>query len=316
MNSIDNHILTAGFFGKLPKFADFVKFNAGGNEISVLDYWLQEGLALAKLKFKNEWKNYYENTFEINFIYPFTGTDNLMLGVICPSNDRSGRSFPFILFGNIKKELANSFPPNSFALKFNGLYESFKSAFHNNFQKDDLTEMKSKLDNLSFSSAIQNSNSETYNEYLSKNSIEYIFNLQMDNLNEPYKCSLNNLISKNLLYLENSAAVRLSFESDEQNDIMNLSFFTDLLLKIFSKYSLSPAIFWKKRKDNYVMLYLFFQKPTPSNFIDLIYSEQTGLQNNNDNFSRNADSIFKESAMVDINASLADLLVSIKDNLN
>ncbi|HLG32033.1 MAG TPA: type VI secretion system-associated protein TagF [Ignavibacteriaceae bacterium] len=316
MNAIDDHILTAGFFGKLPKFADFVKFNASGSEISILDYWLQEGLALAKLKFRNEWKNYYENTSEINFIYPFTGTDKIMLGIICPSNDKSGRSFPFILFGNVKKDFTNELPVQSFALKFSGVYESFKSIFQNNFQNDDLSKMKSQLSNFSFASSLQNSNSELYREYLSKNSIEYFFDLQMDNLHEPDKCSLNNLINKNLSYLENSAAVRISFESDEQNEIMNLSFCTELMLKIFSRYSLFPALFWKRRKDNYVVLYLFFQKPTPSNFIDLIYSEQSELKNNDDNFSRKPDSIFKETAMVDINISLADLLVSIKDNLN
>ena len=70
-----------------------------------IDNWLQEGLALAKLKYKNEWKDFYNNTSSINFIYPFTGTDNTTIGVISPSNDKSGRSFPFIMFHNIKKNV-------------------------------------------------------------------------------------------------------------------------------------------------------------------------------------------------------------------
>jgi len=59
--TINNTNVSTGFFGKLPGFTDFIKYNAAGKEILSIDNWLQEGLALVKLKYKNDWKNYYNN---------------------------------------------------------------------------------------------------------------------------------------------------------------------------------------------------------------------------------------------------------------
>ena len=98
INSISHNNLSIGFLGKLPQFSDFIKLNASSKEILVLDNWIQEGLALAKLKYKNDWHNYYNNCPKIYFIYPFTDTENILLGVIFPAKDRSGRNYPFIMF--------------------------------------------------------------------------------------------------------------------------------------------------------------------------------------------------------------------------
>jgi len=53
--------IVSGYFGKLPEFNDFIKFNAGSSEILYIDNWLQEGIAQAKAKFKAEWKVNYDS---------------------------------------------------------------------------------------------------------------------------------------------------------------------------------------------------------------------------------------------------------------
>ena len=40
----DTNFITTGYFGKLPKFADFIKHNASGDEILLIDNWIQEGI--------------------------------------------------------------------------------------------------------------------------------------------------------------------------------------------------------------------------------------------------------------------------------
>ena len=121
----ENKNIVTGYFGKLPGFPDFIKYNSAGKEIIVIDTWLQEGLALAKLKIKNDWKSYYNSLNKMNFIFPFTGTDNITIGNISSSNDKSGRSYPFIMFSLFNKnsitELSNYLIPYAFKEIFSGM---------------------------------------------------------------------------------------------------------------------------------------------------------------------------------------------------
>jgi len=312
LNFVDNYSLTTGFFGKLPKFADFVKLNASGNEIVVLDQWLQEGLATAKLKYKNEWKSFYQNTTAINFIYPFSGTENIVVGTICPSNDKSGRSFPFILFGNINREIIKNLPIHLSILEFEGLFKYFESIFQTHYQNENLTEMKSLISSFSKASIIQDSVVDNYKNYLAENSIRNIFNLDKEDLLQIQSISINNLLAKKISFLENSPGIRFTFSTDENNEMMKLSFITELLLKSFGKSGLVPALFWTKRGEDTVILYIFFQKPTPGNFLDLIHSEEDLNQNSPERIENR----FKESTLINEDTSLIDILSSINFNVS
>jgi type VI secretion system ImpM family protein len=312
MDLVENYSLPIGFFGKLPKIADFIKMNATGNEISVVDQWLQEGLATARVKFKNDWKRFYKNTYTTNFIFPFTGTDKIIIGTLFPSNDRSGRIFPFILFGNFKKEMINKLPLHFALLEFNELFKYFESIFQANYHKDNLNELKSLLNNYSKISFNHISMENTYKEYLANNAIGEIFNLEKEDSIPLENNSFNNLINKKISYLENAPGIRFSFYVGDNDELLKLCFVTELLTKHYLKNEQTPALFWSKSEENNIILLIYFQKPTPGNFLDLMYSEDQIYKN----LTRGTENIFKESVDIHVGTSLKEILAAIKNNIN
>ncbi len=90
--------ILSGYFGKLPEFNDFVKFNSGLPEILFIDKWIQDGIANARLKLKSDWRRKYETLPPTNFYIPFPSSERAAAGIIYSSNDKSGREFPMVIF--------------------------------------------------------------------------------------------------------------------------------------------------------------------------------------------------------------------------
>jgi len=310
----DSNFITSGYFGKLPKFADFIKYNAGGDEILVIDNWIQEGLTLAKLKHKNNWKNHFNNTSSIYFIFPFTNTDKITIGIISPSTDKSGRSFPFIIFGSVKRDLIESTKVHLLPLNFKEYYESLNEIFKSNSLKEDLSEMKSQTINLSNVTLPTNSNENIYDNYLSNSLVENLYQKTSINSDKDTEQTLKDLFRDRIEILEHSPGVNLNFISGTDNDLLNICFYIQLLLKIFNRSNFIPAVFWNNRKEDILTLSLFFQKPTPQNFLDLIYIDN---ENKNDqmlekkkegNPSQDLSSIFNKNLTIDHSHSLKEFI--------
>jgi type VI secretion system protein ImpM len=87
-----------GFFGKLPTHGDFVSTGFSRSVQDALDAWLQTGLAKAQHHFGERWEKDFRAMPAWRFIVerglwgPMT-----MVGVIVPSRDRVGRSFPLVV---------------------------------------------------------------------------------------------------------------------------------------------------------------------------------------------------------------------------
>ncbi len=90
--------LSRGYFGKLPRFADFIKYNAANAELLSFDKWLQEGITRLKVSTGSRWEKLYTESPCFRFIYHDPATKNILTGNMYPSNDKSGRLFPFLVF--------------------------------------------------------------------------------------------------------------------------------------------------------------------------------------------------------------------------
>ncbi|HEY6906473.1 MAG TPA: type VI secretion system-associated protein TagF, partial [Ignavibacteriaceae bacterium] len=101
--------IVSGYFGKLPEFNDFIKFNAGSPDILFIDSWLQEGLAQVKSKFKSEWKEKYDSLPPTGFFIPAPSSDKIMAGMMYAGKDKSGREFPFIIYSLISGKIFDSY---------------------------------------------------------------------------------------------------------------------------------------------------------------------------------------------------------------
>ena len=263
---ISNVNTSTGFFGKLPGFNDFIKYNAAGKEILTIDNWLQEGLALAKLKYKNEWKNFYNNSMTLNFVYPFTGTDNTTIGVISPSNDKSGRSFPFLLFSNIKKNVNDGLSfyliPSAFREIFNLLWDIVEA----NKSAEDTSGLKSLIDNMKLSNENDVLIANGYKKFISETKLCDIHASENEN-----QINLNNLFKDKLKIFEHFICFSFTSDLNRTNNSFIISYYIQLLQKIFKNSDSTPGIFWTQLNDKSCLLFVIFTKPTPKDFIDLLF---------------------------------------------
>ncbi len=269
MKEIYNQNLTCGYFGKLPVFRDFVKYNTGNNEILVLDKWLQEGLILAKQKLKNDWKPVYKKSLPLRFFYPFTGTDQFISGIIFPSNDKSDRVFPFLMFFNYNKNIFEIFPFYLIPLIFKNEYSVFEKIFNNidnNILQSNLNELISQISSFHIEEPIN----ESYQDFISNSSQELLWKRIFGDFSSEKKyCIINNIFDPKIK--NSTLTLKFYFNSDDENDVLDICFLLNMVAISKSNFFL-PAMFWSKDINNNISLYILPSKPVTINFLDIIYS--------------------------------------------
>lgn len=90
-----NSLLNLSYFGKLPSRADFIKAASNNHQlIARLDQWAGE--TLEGLTRDVAWKQLYDLSHSINFALMGSRSKAVISGQLLPSQDTSGRRFPFI----------------------------------------------------------------------------------------------------------------------------------------------------------------------------------------------------------------------------
>lgn len=87
-----------GFYGKLPLSPEFLRLHAAGPELLWLDDWLQRGVLYAKSKEGPQWSTLVTQSDVWNFLYAPASGGRIVCGALCMSQDKAGRSFPFLTF--------------------------------------------------------------------------------------------------------------------------------------------------------------------------------------------------------------------------
>ncbi|MDK1288250.1 type VI secretion system-associated protein TagF [Pseudoalteromonas umbrosa] len=89
--------LPFGFMGKSPIQADFVKYHVDSREVINMDHWLQEGYAhVCRSALQGD--SHFDDQLTTLFFIAGGEADNSMMGVLQPSQDKSGRQYPFSSF--------------------------------------------------------------------------------------------------------------------------------------------------------------------------------------------------------------------------
>ena len=259
-----------GYFGKLPVFNDFIKYNAGNNEILVLDKWLQEGIILARQKLKSDWKPVYKNSFPLKFFFPFTGTNKLVSGVIFPSNDKSGRDFPFIMFCIYGNYIVDDVPFYLIPLQFNNEFNSFELIFNEVNANTSLESLNEQINRVS-SPFTEETFVEKYRTFIGGLTQEDFWEKIFDFNEEKKYCLINNLFHPDIK--NSSVALRFDFFSKSGDNVFDICFLLNMLA-LSKKDFFLPAIFWTKDTENNNSLYIFPLKPNPLNYLDIISSAE------------------------------------------
>jgi len=310
--NLNNPNISTGFFGKLPGFNDFIKYNAAGKEILTIDNWIQEGLALAKLKFKNEWKNHYDNLASINFVYPFTGTDSTTIGVIFPSNDKSGRSFPFLMFSNFKKNINVDLSFYLLPYTFKDLFYSFDEIVEANEMIEDTSGLRYVIDNLQLNESSNGLVISDYRKFISETKLCDVLDIENET-----QLNIKNLFKNNLKIFEHFICFNYRADLNQPNNSLMICYCINLLQKVFKNSDTQPGIFWMQLDDKSWLVYLTFNKPTPKDFIDLLFYNRTLFMNSEENSNErkkdfySGDSLIHDNSIVNSSISLNEFLNSI-----
>ncbi len=298
-----------GYFGKLPESADFVKFNAGGQELQVLDKWLQDGISIAKSKLKNNWKEFYRNTPPLNFIYPFTGTKNLLIGTMFPGHDKSERDFPFLFFDIIEQNSYKNLP--SHILLMNA--QKNLNLFNENIEKLPNSSLLNQLENIQINNTVDTFLKNNYEKCLKEKTTEEFWNSVLGDFDNPKKFAVINNLYENLNNLKFNSniiisfGIKLSYKKIENDFEYYLAYFLHLILTIINKPFLIPTILWTNNNDSGNFIYIFFSKPTPFNFLDLIHTDD-----NNDRILR-TDNYESEEKLFESISSIHKTLLEKKE---
>ena len=250
---------TIGYFGKLPEFNDFIKFNAGSSEILFIDNWLQEGLAYTKSKSKTDWKTKYENLPPTGFYIPVTSSVKAAAGMLYTSNDKSGRDFPFLIFSllSFKQVVDFYLIPSELEQTLAVLDSHLRS-------EDDLQSLNNTLRSCNIELSEENLLKNNFHKYLSHTQLnEFLLRTKLNN-------TLQSI--KNITY-NNSAFVRISFISDDTHFSADAGFIIYLLAKKINLSQKQSSIFWNRNNDGQFQVYIFPFKLLPINFSDLISVE-------------------------------------------
>lgn len=92
-----------GCFGKLPATGDFIRLNAGGEELASLDRWLGASIDFARRAMGGHFEPFYQPSVGL-FVFRAEskgdeGPARGLVGAWAASGDNAGRLFPMIVFG-------------------------------------------------------------------------------------------------------------------------------------------------------------------------------------------------------------------------
>ncbi len=232
-----------GYFGKLPEFNDFIKFNSASPEITFIDNWLQEGLSYTKLKYKSEWKTKYETLPPTNFFIPVPSSEKFATGMIYASKDKSNRDFPFIIFSVIPAKQVDEFH-----LLPNALDHVIKTLDCNLRKEEDLLSLNNTLKTYSLNLIEGNSLKNSFHQYLSSTQLhEFLLRTKLNNLP-------GNI--KNIIYTD-STFIKISFTSDDLHFCNDAGFIIYVLAKKMNLTIQHSSLFWNKKNDEQFQILIF-----------------------------------------------------------
>ncbi|MBL1212174.1 MAG: type VI secretion system-associated protein TagF [Ignavibacteriae bacterium] len=266
-----------GCFGKLPKFADFVKFNSGNSELLFFDKWLQNGLQFARNKLNAEFETAYNNAAPIQFVFPIPNSSNILLGSFTSSNDKSGRKYPFIISTSINFSFENDLV-NVIPLAFQDFYLNSEKLFSTIKEKEKLDEVISSVENhFPFNEAGVSHKQTEYQEYRNATTTNKLWNRLFGSFDDERKYLLIYNLTEILLPLKNkplnnfTLGLKIPVVNEKEFLFPNISFWIEVCLKLIGSKNILPYLFWSSDSlNNETYLTLFLTQPPADNYAQLI----------------------------------------------
>ena len=308
--------ISGGYFGKLPSFADFVKYNAAVPELLNFDKWLQEGITKLKISSGNVWEKLYRESPCFRFMYYDSSARNILTGNLYPSYDRSGRLFPFLIFA--KPGTAYSVPGEFYLipLLFKDLFASAGTIFEEIKSAGNAGELNSAFERIISGLDRNIDPAADFNNYLRVNRISGFLerNFTSGISENNFKELIPKAVSKGQNLLR-SYAIKIHTTNDANIIPYDVSFW----IRLFEKKNSGNinSVFWTYASTGLpAAMFIFCRKLVPVNFVDLINplnkpEELIDIDDMNSTLSGSAyNEVKNETAFTGNDSSLYDFLNS------
>ncbi len=121
-----------GALGKVPQYAEFVRLRPPGDLASSFETWLASGFEGAHMRYGDTWRTKFAEGAPHAFVWTHRSQPDMALcGVIAPSRDAVGRSYPITVFAALPLSLFGDTPhaiPLAFGDFLDGAYQAVNPA--------------------------------------------------------------------------------------------------------------------------------------------------------------------------------------------
>jgi type VI secretion system ImpM family protein len=246
------------------------------------DEWIRNGLHRARQHHPGEWEKVYDQTPPIRFLFWGHGqqSPNALLGVLRPSRDRGGRTYPFIVAGEIPKRRLPRRDLPSLPVQAESFYAAAdrigEKAVEGSIPHQEIANRVEHIDNALGAST---SPSKRHRGYLQQKTVRSFFEELFGHFSDGGKYRLFNNLLQILQPLREDARIKLNYGlqfplSCTQTSCTSLtSFWLDVSLRLLDYPSAaSPTVFWTPRQSpgSSPFMLLFLGTPRPRAFFHLL----------------------------------------------
>jgi type VI secretion system ImpM family protein len=268
----------AFFYGKLPNFSDFIRYNAGGSEVRALDRWLQEGLYAAAHYFGQDWNGAYERAPAYHFVFSPEDAGVLLVGILQPSRDKSERKYPFCVALKKEKRTFEEKTVPLIPLIFDLFFEESREIIQLGMEGFPLSNLAERIDDLK-TSVEENleASHRSFREYLAGTTQELFWSGLFGSFHDPKKF----LVVHNIIEIfqpdspytprSSKVCIRFPLSGQEPCSIQEVCFWVQMCSRLLGDNLFYPHLFWKVHgKNGKDFLFLFPGKVQARNFIQLV----------------------------------------------
>ncbi len=278
-----SHYYSLGCFGKLPIHSDFIRYQASGEEIRALDRWFQEGIYFAKSKLGASWQETFLNAASWRFIFHLPKSKAFLVGVVMPSRDRSGRTYPFVVFLRVDKKTYGA--PLTFAALSFGLFLETAQRFAKEGWAD--TNLQGLIKGLEQMAIPAPEDLETvkidYLKQLQEQSTRQFWTALFGDFSDPRKYLLDKNLDDLLKPMQNYPSRQLKFglkfplfsqdSLKKGTEGFDIPYWFERVFRALKKED-DPILFWHRNTDSGCPALLsFFSFPTQKQFLSLLRPE-------------------------------------------
>ncbi len=265
--------LRKGFFGKLPHYADFIKYNASNNAVINFDEWIQQGLMIAEERLHNGWSEAYRAAPIYCFLFPSDDKQNILMGVMRSSTDLSGRKYPFIALQKITLAELPVHSAYHLPIIYNEFLDRSEIFIKIAADIDKFEYLTAQFDQMAFSAECEvDSLIDQYDQFLLHTTQEEFWHHMGTAFDDTARYLLLKNLNDILLPFRDQnisgCSLGLRFPLSNGNKYhFETAFWIHTSMQICNNFDILPFVFWTAQIPSCI---LFFKKPSVSDYMALI----------------------------------------------